>query len=337
MKTTLLIVLQLFFFYQISVANNFGNFEENDKNFIFVFSEGIDTITPIFFNGNTALQYCMGQSTNQLPTTSENGIIGTWSPSIIDSSVSGSYFFTPNPGQDATTFILDVIIIPLIEPIFTIVDQIYLGDVFPTLPNTSENGINGSWVVIDTMGIITCTFTPFDNQCATSVTFIIVVIPIANPVANSPQTFGSGSTLADIVINPSNVMWYDTFEDAQADTNRLALSLPLENNKTYYAVNDDGEYRSQPLPVTVIVSLNTANFELQNLSFYPNPVSFVLTISNAFPIQSIEIYNLLGQRLINESYNSSEVNVNISCLPSAIYLVKVKSENQIKEFKILKE
>lgn len=183
----------------------------------------------------------------------------------------------------------------------------------------------------------TYTFIPDFGQCATPTSLTIEVIPIANPVAPSPQTFNSGSTLADIVITPSNVLWYDSFDDAQADLNRLALDLPLENNKTYYAVNDDGEYRSQPFPVTVIVTLNTANFEFQNLKFYPNPVSSDLTISNSFPIQSIEIYNLLGQRLINETHTSSEVNVNVSNLTSAVYLVKIKSENQTKEFKIVKE
>ena len=218
-------------------------------------------------------------------------------------------------------------------------NPIYLGGDVPFLPTTSTNGVTGTWFPYEISNTETTTyvFTPDANQCAYPTSLTIVVIQISNPVAPSPQTFNSGSTLADIVITPSNVLWYDTFDDAGADVNRLALSLPLENNKTYYAVNDDGEYRSQPFPVTVIVPLNTASFELQNLKFYPNPVSSNLTISNSFPIQSIEIYNLLGQRLINENHDETEVKVNVSNLPSAIYLVKIKSENQTREFKIVKE
>ncbi|RAR46558.1 T9SS type A sorting domain-containing protein [Flavobacterium lacus] len=339
MKKTLLIALQVFFFYQISVANNVGNFEENNKNCSFILSERIDTVTPIFNNGSDTIQFCNGSTIPMLPTTSENGITGTWSPSTIDNTTSGNYVFTPNQGQDATAFTLQVIIISSITPNFSTNLTIYMGDNVPPLSLVSPNGVVGTWIpaVIDNTISGTYTFIPEPNQCASPITLVVDVIPIANPVAPSPQTFNAGSTLADIVITPSNVLWYDTFDDAQADVNRLSLSLPLENNKTYYAVNDDGEYRSQPFPVTVIVTLNTANIELQNLKFYPNPVSSTLTISTSFPIQSIEIYNLLGQRLINESYDATEVNVNVSNLPSALYLVKIKSENQTKEFKIVKE
>jgi len=338
MKKTLLIALQMIFFYQISAGNNVGNFEENDKNCSFL-SERIDTVTPIFFNGSGSLQFCNGDVPPELPLTSENGITGTWFPSTINNTTSGIYEFTPNQGQDATSFSLSVTINYEIVPDFDFIAPIYLGGNVPQLPSVSNNGITGFWIpaVIDNTISGTYTFLPNFGQCATPTSLTIVVIPIANPVAPSPQTFNSGSTLADIVITPSNVLWYDTLADAQADVNRLALSLLLENNKTYYAVNDDGEYRSQPFPVTAIVTLNTASFELQNLKFYPNPVSSTLTISNSFPIQSIEIYNLLGQRLINESYDATKVNVNVSNLPSALYLVKVNSENEAKEFKIVKE
>lgn len=333
MKTTLLIVLQMLFFYNVTFAKDFVISEHANECSVDVLN-----VVPIFDIQTT---YCEGETPQQLPGVSLNGVTGIWIPSVIDTSFSASYTFIPNVGQDAVIVTIDITIVTFIEPIFTIPQYIYLGDEMPLLPSISENGISGSWtvteIIIDgVLEMLVCNFSS-DGLCPVYSTYNIQVIPIANPVANSPQTFGSGSTLADIVINPSNVMWYDSIEDAQADTNRLALSLPLENNKTYYAVNDDGEYRSQPFPVTVIVTLNTANFEFQNLSFYPNPVSSVLTISNAFPIQSIEIYNLLGQRLINESYDATEVNVNLSNLPSAMYLVKVKSENQTKEFKILKE
>lgn len=49
-----------------------------------------------------------------LPTVSMNGYTGTWSPSSIDSCIAGTttYVFTPEPGQDATTASLDVVIFP---------------------------------------------------------------------------------------------------------------------------------------------------------------------------------------------------------------------------------
>jgi hypothetical protein len=331
MKKTLLIVLQVFFFCNVTFAKDLVISEHSDE-----YSNDVLNVVPIFDIQTT---YCEGETPQQLPSVSLNGVTGIWIPSVIDTSFSASYIFIPNVGQDAEIFSLEVTVSSLIEPIFDPFNPIYLGDDVSFLPIVSTNGVSGTWFPfeISNTETTTYTFTPDQGQCATPTSITIVVIPIANPIAPSPQTFNSGSTLADIVITPANVLWYDTFEDALGDFNRLALSLPLENNKTYYAVNDDGEYRSQPFPVTVIVTLNTASFELQNLKFYPNPVSSVLSISNSFPIQSIEIYNLLGQRLINESHTSSEVNVNLSNLPSALYLVKIKSENEAKEFRIIKD
>jgi hypothetical protein len=333
MKKTLLLALQLFLFCNIAFAKENNATENLNK-----YSKDFVNVVPLFDIQTT---YCLGDTPNVLPTTSLNGVTGTWSPSVIDTSFSGSYVFTPDPGQDATNVTLTVTVNSPITSTFFPIGPFYLDDDVPQLPFVSNEGISGSWIpaVVDTSvgGFTTYTFIPNINECATPTSINIQVIPIANPVAPSPQTFNAGSTLADIVITPSNVLWYDTFNDAQADANRLPLSTPLVNNKTYYAVNDNGEYRSQPFPVTVNITLNTANFELKYLSFYPNPVAAFLTISTSFPIQALEVYNLLGQLVISENHNASEVTVNVTNLPNALYLVRIKSENQSKEFKIIKE
>lgn len=333
MKKALLIVFQVFFFCNVAFAKSFVVSEHINECSVDALN-----VVPIFDIQTT---YCLNDAPEQLYTISQNGITGTWSPAGIDTSFEGivPYTFTPDEGQEADEVTLFITVNSPIVPTFFPIGPFYLGDEVPFLPITSLEGVTGTWSpsTIDNTNSEIYIFLPNANQCASPGALVVDVIPIANPVAPSPQTFNSGSTLADIVIIPSNVLWYDSFEDAQADVNRLALNLPLENNKTYYAVNDDGEYRSQPFPVTINVTLNTANFELQNLKFYPNPVSSTLTISNSFPIQSIEIYNLLGQRLINESHTSSEVNLKVSNLASALYLVKIKSENQTREFKIIKE
>ena len=52
-------------------------------------------------------QYC----TNALPTTSNNGITGTWTPATINTAVAGTttYTFTPAAGQCATTATMDIV------------------------------------------------------------------------------------------------------------------------------------------------------------------------------------------------------------------------------------
>lgn len=45
--------------------------------------------------------YCLNANIPPLPTTSDNGITGTWNPSTMNNTLSTTYTFTPNPGQCA--------------------------------------------------------------------------------------------------------------------------------------------------------------------------------------------------------------------------------------------
>ncbi|GEM_PF-6132205 len=75
-----------------------------------------------------------------------------------------------------------------------------------------------------------------------------------------------------------------------------------------------------------------------NFNYYPNPVEGSLTIDSEKNIQSISIYNLAGQNVKNQSLNNNnKVEVEISSLPSGIYVVKaILEKGQIETFKIIK-
>jgi gliding motility-associated-like protein len=64
-------------------------------------------VTPTF-NFGTSLVLCPGIVPPVLPGTSENSITGTWSPSTINTVTSGTYTFTPDANQCATTTTLTV-------------------------------------------------------------------------------------------------------------------------------------------------------------------------------------------------------------------------------------
>ncbi len=56
---------------------------------------------------------CSGSVAPVLPTTSVNGITGTWSPAVVSSTNSATYTFTPATGFCATTTSLSVVVQPL--------------------------------------------------------------------------------------------------------------------------------------------------------------------------------------------------------------------------------
>jgi hypothetical protein len=74
------------------------------------------SVTPTF---TPIPAFCSGTAAPTLPSTSNNGIAGTWSPTVVSNTTSGTYAFTPNAGQCATTASLSVTVNPSVTPTFT--------------------------------------------------------------------------------------------------------------------------------------------------------------------------------------------------------------------------
>jgi len=132
---------------------------------------------------NTFGPYCTGETPATLPTISNNGITGTWSPSSINTAIVGTvtYTFTPDAGQCAGSFTMNVTITSGTTPPFSILGPYCLGSTPGTLPTTALNGVSGSWnpAIINTsvVGTTIYTFTPNPGQCATNATLSITVNP----------------------------------------------------------------------------------------------------------------------------------------------------------------
>jgi hypothetical protein len=73
------------------------------------FEQGCVTVsgstTPAF---NAILPLCYGAAAPLLPTTSSNGVTGTWSPATVSNTTSGTYTFTPSGGGCASSVQLNV-------------------------------------------------------------------------------------------------------------------------------------------------------------------------------------------------------------------------------------
>ena len=136
-------------------------------------------ITPLTIPTFTAIDpICIGDTIGPLPTTSNNGIAGTWSPLTIDNTTTTEYTFTPNGSGcfDETT--LEIVVLQQVTPTFQI-DDICIGETIPPLPNFSQEGIVGTWSpAINNLVTTTYTFTPDSGQCANSTTETIQVNPI---------------------------------------------------------------------------------------------------------------------------------------------------------------
>jgi gliding motility-associated-like protein len=126
---------------------------------------------------------CQGDSPGVLQAASFEGIVGTWSPNVIDPLLIGTttYTFTPDPGQCASETIMEIEITAPTIPTFTQIDDLCEGaEVFPggsPFPVASTEGIIGVWApVFDAFNTTTYTFTPDPAFCATTTTMTINIV-----------------------------------------------------------------------------------------------------------------------------------------------------------------
>ena len=134
-----------------------------------IVTPAFDSIDPI----------CAGDSIAPLPTTSNNGITGTWNPATIDNTTTDVYTFTPDAGVCVIPTTIEITVLQQITPTF-LIDDICIGESTAQLPVVSEENISGSWspATVNNLVTTTYTFTPDPGQCANTTTETINVNPI---------------------------------------------------------------------------------------------------------------------------------------------------------------
>ena len=153
---------------------------------------------------------CSGASLSPLPITSNNGIFGTWSPTLSNTSTT-TYTFNPTAGQCASTTTLKITVnagTPT-TPTFTAVAAICAGATLAALPTTSTNGITGTWSpALNNVATTTYTFTPTAGLCAKTTTLTITVNANAPtiPTFNTVNPICSGGTLAALPTTSLNAV-----------------------------------------------------------------------------------------------------------------------------------
>ena len=142
-------------------------------------------ITPVF---TQVPPICSGEIFT-LAAVSNNGISGTWSPAINNTTTT-VYTFTPTAGQCANQASMTVNVGSIVNPTFSQWGPYCQDDIIiqVILPETSNEGITGTWnpamVSTSISGNIVHTFTPNPGQCATNSTMTIVVNPQIIPTFN---------------------------------------------------------------------------------------------------------------------------------------------------------
>ena len=158
---------------------------------------------------------------------------------------------------------------------------------------------------------------------------------------------GNKGALGDNTIIDKNIpIQIGTDTDWQKPNNGIYFSLFLKNDGTLWSngTNFSGELgdgtkttRLSPTLVTCPITLSNKRFEDINFSFYPNPTTGIISISNQnnLTIDKIEIVDVLGKTVATKTENTSQVD--ISHLSNGIYIFKIYSGETVSTKKIIKQ
>ena len=157
----------------------------------------------------------------------------------------------------------------------------------------------------------------------------------ALPIGATNQAFVVGETIADLVVQGDNLIWYEDRFKLKEITD---LTQVLVDQETYYvSQSPNGFCESDVLSVTVHRLLNTEDPLFSGLNYYPNPMRDQLTVEHSMPIESITVYSLLGQQVLHQSVNLNKADLNISELASGPYFIRVSIDGRSTMFKVIKE
>src|SRR5690554_5807345 len=175
--------------------------------------EVTSSITPTFA---PIAPRCQGEAFS-LPTTSTNGISGTWFPAP-NLNQTTTYVFTPAPDQCAGPTGMQVVVTPKAIPEFNPVGPICAGATIPPLPGTSINGVSGAWSpALNNMETTTYTFTPYSWECSETFTLTIEVNEAAIPLFDIVAEICAGDSVSLPTVSNNDISgtWSPAFDNTQ--------------------------------------------------------------------------------------------------------------------------
>jgi hypothetical protein len=164
----------------------------------------------------------------------------------------------------------------------------------------------------------------------------ITVNSTSAPTGAATQSISSNLTIASISVTGTGIVWYASAANAASGTNPLPSTTVLTNT-TYYATQTIGGCTSTLSLAVTVTTLSNIDFESVKFNYYPNPVFDQLFITADKEINSIEVYNLIGQKLISLYPNVLETSIDFVNLPNAVYLVKLNANGVSKDIKVIKK
>ena len=81
--------------------------------------------------------------------------------------------------------------------------------------------------------------------------------------------------------------------------------------------------------ITITEGNGIENFSEDNVSIYPNPANNVVNVNATSNINTVEIFNMMGQKVAAFDANDTNVQINTTSLNNGMYMMRITTENGV--------
>lgn len=285
---------------------------EINSNVTWTISENVDWLSVNSTNGSnnatieiTANENTSGASRTGTITVSENG---------------GDLSATITVNQSTETFNTDNAISLTGITVTAVGTQV--GDNIPE--NTLDDDENTRWSANSSDG---SAYLTYDLQCKKIVTSVKIYFHKGEQRTSSFKiaTSNDGTNFTDattVLTSSGNTVGFEDIPLSPFQEVRYVRILGFGNSEnsgwnSYEEVQIFGDDACASL------SLDDNNFRENKFTFYPNPAKNILNIVSKNPIGFVEIYNIRGQKIINQKIEENTGIIETKSLAKGIYLIKI--------------
>ena len=135
----------------------------------------------------------------------------------------------------------------------------------------------------------------------------------------------------------TNLVCVDGNDDACGDQSEVTFAS--DGNTVYYihVHGYDGQTGNFELQITCDPIIGTPENAIEGFSFYPNPSNDIVKLQSMSNIESVILYNMLGQPIIENQINAPSFEMNVSGLSVGTYLMKVVIDGQTATYRMIKK
>jgi len=169
-----------------------------------------------------------------------------------------------------------------------------------------------------------------NGTCTSASSAATTVTVNAAPDAGVTQSGG----IVTVTQSGATYQWF-TCADAVLAGETAQTFIPTVAGDYYVVVsNADCSVTSDCISVT---ELETPDFGNPRFMIYPNPVNDMLNIEYTEALTQVEVFTILGQKVISRNVNAASSQIDMSGLPAGTFLVKATSGSASGIFKVIKK